>query len=118
MINFLQNAFVFFIFATPIMAATALLASFFGKQLRQGILPGLIGTGLGFCLGVSLGGGFGQTEGWGWGNVGAAIFGLCYAATGFFNWVRRNQRQISTQRRLADRNSWHGISASSSRTNG
>ncbi len=86
MIDFLQEAFVFFIFATPAMAVIALLNGLLVKEMRRGILPGLLGIAIGFCLGAGLNGIWGRNDSWGnSGHLGlaGAISGVCYGAAGF-----------------------------------
>jgi hypothetical protein len=60
-----------------------MIASFCIPGARLGLVFGFTLSLVGFAIGVSAGGGFGQTEGWGWGNIGALVLGISCSSAGF-----------------------------------
>ncbi len=93
----MSEVFLWAIFGTPIVALGILIIAAFIPGERRAALCGAVGGPIGFAVGACLGGGFGQTEGWGWGNVGATLLGISYGGTGILIslaccWMAKNWR--------------------------
>jgi hypothetical protein len=80
----MTQLFIWALFGIPALAFVFVAVCLFVPEERAAALFGVMGALLGFCAGAALGGGFGQTEGWGWGNVGALFLGIGYAGAGCF----------------------------------